>query len=251
MKFRILLFLSFISSFLAHAQVDRSNPNEYEEKKTALMRNEVSYGFTLHSAGFGFDFRRGKHITGYRKRMFEGELVSMKHPKEIRSVNPYFENAKSYVYGKLNQIIVLRGGIGEQKVLYSKAERTGIEIRMNYTGGLSLAFAKPIYLDVLNDATDYPYDYMEVKYDPEKHFIDEIIGRASYFKGFGEMNVFPGLYGKMGFSFDWGTNEAGVKSIEVGVVGDIYYKEIPMMAYNENHPYYFNFYLTMLFGKKW
>ena len=187
----------------------------------------------MHTAGFGIDVRRGKHITGYRKRMLDFEFVSMRHPKEIRSVNPYFENAKSYVYGKLNQIFVLRAGVGEQRVLYSKQERGDFEIRMNYSGGFSLAFAKPVYLEILNDTTDYPFDFFIDRYDPEKYFIDQIIGRASFFDGFGQMSLYPGLTGKIGFSFDWGTHDDGVKSLEAGMVADGYLKSIPMMAYNK------------------
>lgn len=246
--FRIFLFL--IISVAACAQ-QNVNSNEYEETKPVLMRNEVSYGFTLHSAGFGIDVRRGKHVTGYRKRMLDFEFVSVKHPKEVRTVNPYFENAKSFVYGKLNQIFVLRSGIGEQRVLFSKQERGNFEVRMNYTGGFSLAFAKPVYLELLVDSTDYPYDYFIDRYDPDKYYIDQIIGRSSFFDGFGQMKLYPGLFGKFGFSFDWGTRDDGIKSLEAGIVGDLYFTEVPMMAYNKNHPYFFNFYITVLFGKKW
>ena len=58
--------------------------------------------------------RKGKNITANKKRMWEAEIVNMKHPKEVRSVNPYFDNAKSFFYGKLNSMMVVRAGIGQQ-----------------------------------------------------------------------------------------------------------------------------------------
>ena len=65
-----------------------------------LYRNEQSFGIILHSNGWGINYNRGKHVTGYKKRMFEFDFVGMKHPKEVKTVHN--ENAKSYVYGKLN-----------------------------------------------------------------------------------------------------------------------------------------------------
>ena len=248
-SFILVYFIGFCID--VKAQQEAPNPNEYQEYKPVLMRNQVTYGLTAHTAGFGIDVRRGKHITGYKLRVLDFEFVSMRHPKEIRSVNPYFENAKSYVYGKLNQVFVLRSGVGEQRTLFSKAERGNFQICMNYNFGFSLAFAKPVYLEILNDSTDYPFDYFIDRYDPNKYYIDQIMGRASFFEGIGHTKIYPGIYTKLGFNFDWSSRDEGVKALEVGIIGDVYYKSIPMMAYNTNHPYYVNFYLTFLFGRKW
>ncbi|MFH0867027.1 MAG: hypothetical protein V1904_12595, partial [Bacteroidota bacterium] len=84
-----------------------------------LLRKEKSGFVMLHTSGIGLGYRSGKHITGYKKRMFEIEITGMKHPKEIKSINPYFDNAKSYVYGKENYFFILRGGMGRQKVINS------------------------------------------------------------------------------------------------------------------------------------
>ena len=70
----------------------------------------------------------------------------MKHPKQIRVINPYYYNARSYVYGKLNHVYMLRIGYGFKKLLNRKPYWGGIELRVLYMGGLSLAFAKPVYL---------------------------------------------------------------------------------------------------------
>ena len=102
-----ILFVGLIAlnSFSLMAQL---NPNEFVEEKPVLMKNEATYGVNTHTSGtIGFQFRRSFNITGYKKRIYEGDFIGMRHPKEIRTVNPYFDNAKSYVFGKLNSFNVL------------------------------------------------------------------------------------------------------------------------------------------------
>lgn len=249
-KMKRVLFIVFIS--ISSFSFGQQNPFEYEEEKPPLMKNEFSFGLNIHTSGWGLDFRRGKHITGYKKRVFEAELVSMKHAKEIRSVNPYFDNAKSFFYGKMNTLTVLRTGVGKQKVIYSKAEKGGVEVRLNYTAGLSLGFAKPVYLNILYPTQyDREYEVVVEKYDPEKHYIDNIYGRAPFTEGFSEIKVYPGGYAKLGFSFESGNYADDVKVIEVGAALDAFGKKIPIMAYAENNQFYFNFYINLLYGRKW
>lgn len=231
----------------------QSNPNEFTEAPPVLLRNEVSFGINLHSSGWGVDFRRGKNLTVSKKRMFEAEFVGIKHPKEIKSLNPYFENSKSFVYGKLNSVSVLRAAMGYQRVIAGKGEQGGVEIRFNYTGGLSIGFAKPVYLNIITQNSDRPgfIALTTEKYDPEKFSIDDIYGRAPFTKGLGETKIYPGLYLKTGLSFEYGALDRDVKIIEVGVTVDAYGKTIPIMAFSHNRQVHFNFYINILYGRKW
>jgi len=233
----------------------QQNPNEYEETPPVLMKNELSFGFSLHSSGWGLDFRRGKNLTVSKKRMYEIELVGMHHAKEIKSVNPYYENSKSYVFGKLNSLTVLRGAVGFQRVIAGKGERGGVEIRVNYTGGLSLGFAKPIYLNIIPmEITDPDQFVLSVeKYDPENpnHTQEYIYGRASFTEGLDEIKVYPGAYAKLGLSFEYGAQDDDVRILEVGMTADAYYKTVPIMALTHNNQLYFNFYINLLYGRKW
>jgi hypothetical protein len=250
---KIGLFALVLTACIAFAAPSRGqvNPNEYQEPPTILMKKEWGLGVQLHTAGWGIDYRRGKNITGYKKRIFEVEIVNIKHPKEIRSVNPYFENAKSFFYGKLNSITVIRGGLGRQRTLFSKAEKDGVEVRLLYSGGLSLALAKPIYLYILYPtAFDGEYELVEEQYDPEKHFIDNIYGRAPYTSGLDQIKPFPGGYAKMGLSFEYGGNPESIRCLEGGICVDAYAKPLPIMAIAKNNSVYFNFYINWLFGKR-
>lgn len=214
-----------------------------------LRKQEFTGGFVLHSQGFGAILRRSKNKTFMRKRVIELEAVSMEHPKELRSVNPYYENTSSYNYGELNQVVVTRLGYGRHNVIYAKFDK-GVEIRYLYIGGLSVAWAKPIYLEIGYPAIPYEYIATE-RYDPERHFVDNIYGRASELTGIDKMRLYPGLYGRFGFSFDYAKQQKNISTIETGVIIDYYIQDVPMMAKIKNDPYYLTFYVSLQFGTRW
>lgn len=257
-KYLILfLLLPFAASVFAQEKTIREEDKDLlsEDSDTEiLLKQEASGGLVLHSNGWGFIFRRGTHATAKKKRMWEIEAVSMKHPKEFKSVNPYFENAKGYIYGKQNSLLVLRGGYGHQRVIYHKEDRRngGVEVRYHYYGGASLGLTKPVYLEILIP-TNVPFEFTLTteKYNPDEHYIDNIYGKAPFAKGLNEIKVNPGVYLKSGFSFEYASRQDNIRTIEAGVVVDGYYKKIPIMALTENKQVFLSFYVNIQFGAKW
>jgi hypothetical protein len=242
-------FLFLVLFVNAYAQT--TNPNEYEEHKPLLYRNEISYGITAHSSGWGLDFRRGFHNTGVKKYIVEGEYITMRAVKEIKTLNPYYDGAKSYVFGKLNALNVLRFGVGEQRTIFTKSERGRIGIQLNYSVGFSLGLAIPVYLQIVSDPGNQYYNYTVERYDPEIHTIDKIVGRGPLFRGIGNLKPYPGAYAKMGFNFDWNQSDDRLSSLETGIMCDLYATDIPIMAFIDNQNVFFNFYISLMFGHKW
>lgn len=255
-KLSLFLFLLLTTTPL-FAQQDRMDiPADTAnlEDREILLKHEFTFGALLHSNGWGINLRRGKHKTAKLKRMLELDIVSMKHPKEIKSVNPYFENSKGFVYGKQNTFTIGRIGYGGQWVLVQRQDRRGggVEIRAHVYGGISLGFAKPVYLEILVP-TNVPFEFSlsSEKYNPNEHYIDNIYGKAPFTKGLDELKVYPGLYFKAGMSFEYASRQDNIKAIEAGIVIDGYYKEVPIMAFADNYPYFFSLYIGFNFGKRW
>ena len=243
-------FLLILIVFLP-ACVWAQNPVLPDDETSRHLKNEAVGGGLLHQNGWGVFFRRGIHKTGYIKKIYEVEAVSMSSPKELSIVNPAFPSGTSFVYGKLNSLMILRTGYGLQKVLYSKAERAGVEVKYNYFGGISWGLVKPVFLDILHATSMGDYDIRTEKYDPQKHAVDSIFGKASFVNGLSQLQVYPGLYGKFGLNFEFGAYEDVVKAIEVGVVVDAYLKPIPLMANITNNNIYLSFYLSFMYGGRW
>jgi hypothetical protein len=261
MRFRVSFFILVLFSLALQAQdssvVVALKPIEAGDEATILYRKEASGGITIHSNGWGLTFKSGKHETGFRKRMLDFEVISMTHPKEYRTTNPYYDGAKSYIFGKLNHVFLVRGGWGYQNILFSKAERSGVEVRYNYYGGIDLGIAKPVYLDILQIDPLNPSDSFKIvvtkRYDPndEEQTIENIYGSASFFTGFGKMKIYPGVYGKFAINFEYAGWQRKIAAIETGMMVDFFPEAIPIMAYNKNENVYFNFYISILWGGKW
>ena len=252
MYFRILVFSCLI--FFTSTAFAQKNPNEFEEEKPVLMRNDASFGILAHSNGIGIEGKRSFMQTYKKKWFLEAQLVGMKHPKEIKTINTRFENPKSFIYGKMNTLTILRTTIGQQHVLFGKADRTGVEVRINYTGGLSLGLAKPIYLIIDRSQSDNFSNYVEEKYDPENVFhndVDKIVGRAPFTRGLDEIKPYPGIFLRTGLNFEYAPYHEDIKALEVGVGLDAYPTEVPIMAFTKNKQFFLSFYITLIYGQKW
>lgn len=224
----------------------------YDETRV-LYRKELLGGIMIHGDGWGVNFFHGKHTTAKDRRMLGVEIASMKHPKEIKSFNPFYEDSRGYFYGKQNTMLVLRPTFGGKHQIADKIRRSGVEVNYVWGIGPSLAFVKPVYLQI-GKPDNFPYEIIVTeRYDPAVHDIQNIFGRASWFNGFGEMRIYPGGFGRFGFNFEHSGQASGIKAIEVGASIDAYPVVVPIMAELDdvqNKQFFFQFYLAVQFGKK-
>ncbi len=243
----VLAVILILTGDICTGQTVSSN----QDSVKILMRKEHTFSFNLNTQGGGIGFRTGHHLTGYKKLMYDFDLVMIKDPKEIKSLYPIDQNSKSYIYGKLNYFFILRGGTGIQKVINSKPYWGGVEVRYFYFGGVDIGITKPVYLYIWNyDASSNTASISTERYDPSKHDIDNIYGRAPFTEGLGGIQIHPGVYGKFGFNFEFGKEEEKIRCLEVGLNIDAFPQSIPIMAY-ENHKHFFlTFYVSYNFGKR-
>lgn len=239
--FRQLICLLMLSGcWAAHAQY----PAPYKEERSVLYRNEASGALFIHSTGWGLQARRGKNITDAKKRIYEIDITSLKHPKEY-SISPQIDNGQSFVYGKQRGFLLLRTGMGFQNVIFDKGERGGVQIRYLYCGGLDIGITKPIYYQVSPGISN-----TTIPFNPSLTETN-ILGTGSFFKGFGALGFSPGIYGKGGFSFEYGSSYQSLTAIEVGAIVDVFLQPVPIMAVVPNKSIFLGFYIELLYGKKW
>lgn len=243
-KIVVLIFLfSFIQTITAQNTV-------FEEKRT-IYKKEESFGGLVHTRGFGLTYRYGKYTSGFTRKIYDVDLVGMKHPKEIKTFTSAFDNSSGYVYGQLNSVLILRGGIGRHNTFVSKQSVRGISISSILSGGFSLLYTKPVYLEVIKvDSISGELSSEVERYSPEKHSQYEILGKASYFRGFFNGTYYPGVFAKYALSFESSRQADRINALEVGAILDVYIQEIPMMANDFNKRYFFNLYVSLTFGAK-
>ncbi len=245
MRFLAIILLVWATAFSATAQ--ETAP---QEQTRLFYRSFLSGGVTLHSNGMGLNFRKGKRKTGFKKHLFEAELVTMKHPKEYKSFNPYFDDSRGFVFGKENALLVLRPSYGRQRILYTKDAKRGVQISYLIMGGPTLGFVKPVYLEIASSGQIGRVVVSTERYDPEEHSLDEIFGRAPMLTGINELSVIPGGQAKFAFQFEYAPEDDLIRAVETGFVVDFFAKEVPIMAFADNRQLFYSFYINWQFGKK-
>lgn len=242
-KFLILAFIILSSADFLMAQ------GEIDNQLRVMLRDESTFGAFLSSNGFGANYRYGFWRNARNQFIIDGDFSYVKHPKEVKTTVAYDFSTHRYVYGKQNLFWELKGAAGWQKELYRKHDKSGISVRLFYSGGVSIGFMKPIYYEVytfstIGEATNKEY----MKFDASIHQT-QIGGRGPFFKGFNELKVVPGLYGKTGFSFEYSQKDAIVHALEAGLSLTVYPKDIPIMATEKNSFLFFNLIVGYRFGR--
>jgi hypothetical protein len=247
MRLKFLTLILMVSSLEFFAQ---SAPEVIEsgEELNVLYRHEATFKIFAHSRGYGIGYRRGKHISAKTKSLLEFEGLTLRHPKEIK-VKGSEENAKRFVYGKLNSVAVARVGTGLQNIIYKRADRKSVEIRTSYVIGAALAFVKPYYVLVYRGSGP-KHEIHSVKYNSETFTQDSVVGHGPFFDGLDELMIYPGVHGKFNVSFEYAPYSHWVRAIETGVAADYYPKAIPIMARNPAENLMVTLYVGFVFGKK-
>ena len=223
---------------------------DLDEQQKIFFRNEYSFGVQLNSDGVGFGYRIANRTNYLNKNILEFELGTIKHPKEYKLTS---YEGRSFVYGKKNFPMYFRASIGRQRELYPKADLGGVSIRFLYSAGPTLAVYKPVYYRV-EYLTPIINRYGELEwvliYEDEKFGASSqpIVGKSSFFKGFDEVKVIPGVFAKMAFAFEYSKDDKIIHAVEVGANVNAYLKEIPIMATNDNKSIFLSLFVSYRFG---
>lgn len=262
---RLFFFILIIAAFVSH---DLTGQNDlYPEDdalKGVIYRKELAFDTRLHTNGFAFAVNFGDIITYKRSKYYQLELGYLRDPREqkqTRNIGVLFNSSSnSFKLGKQNNVFTLRGGVGRKKFISNKARRKGIAIGYSYEMGPSIAILKPYYLQLQYDVEVDGRTRTELrteKYSPENadKFLDfrEIYGSAGFSKGLRELTFIPGAQAKAGLFFSLGAFDEYIKSVEVGLMADVFIKKIPIMVETEsisNKPYFINLYLHLQLGKR-
>lgn len=245
MKKLISIFF-VLASFIAFGQLPAKQDNKVG------FRSEWFGGVVLHSHGWGGTLSYAKFKTYKKYNIFTLDYVTLKHPKEFKVVNQVLEDARGYKFGKLNAFSKFRLGYGQRYMLYEKLRENGVQIYFTGQIGANMGILKPIYLEILNyDINGNVQSLSDEKYDPNIHNQLNIYGKASSLKGINESKLIFGAHAKAGFTFDFSKDREKVRALETGIVVDFYPQKVPIMAYIQNKQMFINFYINILFGKKY
>lgn len=259
----IILFVSvfFVASPGVHGQTT-VQPKQMEYQYVGILyTGEWSIDVRLHTNGLAVAANFGKIRKYYLTRYYHIELGYLKHPKEfkqnlrIQNSVALFNSSNSFIFGKQNSLLMLRGGIGEKRYFSEKAKRKGLAVGISYEAGPSIGLLKPYYLDLIRIEDDGVTDYISSeKYSEENEDIflniSRIFGHSGFSKGLDEVKLISGIHGKFALHFAPGAFDKYVRAIEAGLILDVYFKDVPLMAIDDNRPFFFNLYLAVQLGRR-
>jgi hypothetical protein len=214
--------------------------------------NTISYhhifysGLQLNNNGFGVNFVRGFHKTIKKKKLYELALTTLKHPREVKVISS--DGSSGFVFGKKNSVYNLRFGKGQHNVLAYKPFGEGVELKFIYATGIVTTFLKPIYYFITYG--DNQTVSLE-QFDEKRHNEYNIRQTGPFFKGFYDIVVQPGIFGKFALNFEYATQRSSLRSLELGAFIDGYYKNVEILAFAKNYSIIVSLYLSLQFGKKW
>ena len=247
------------------------------EKVGIIYPIENNFGFRVSSNGFGAYYENLKFKTVNNKRFMTVDFyyyIDFKEKQITTFPFPGNNLQNSYHYGKLNDLFGFRFAYGIRKALTDKTEDDEVQISYTLAGGITLGFLKPYYLDIsygkrVFDQGSRNYFYEEQRVEAESFsqtnariFLTQQIvnlsgddfayikGSSSFGEGFSQLQLIPGLHGRFGFNFDWGTKDIIVKQMEVGIMLDLYNKAMPMYFNNYNSQFNFSVYYSLGIGRR-
>jgi hypothetical protein len=222
-----------------------------------VYNRETTFNFKLTTnRGFAAGMEFGRLRTYYKTTCFSFNIGEIKSPKEQRqSADPQVSRSfRPYVFGKQNNLFMLRGAWGAKRYFSEKAKQKGVALGINYSFGPSLGLLKPYYL-ALRRVGDTPGQsrVTHEKYSEENAdiFLDNtrILGASPFTKGFSELSLLPGANASIALHLDWGAFDEFVKALEIGLMLDVFAKEAPILV-EQNSPMFFNFFINLQLGKR-
>jgi hypothetical protein len=259
---KILVALSLLLLSLSVWSQGSTEPKTKQEKKSArrekinqMIRQEEEgevvfhkqsvFGFKMSSDGYGFSYELGKYKTNRKTILYQFEFNEKKHPKEKKiSLFDGF-GFSNIVFGKMNNFYQAKLGLAQQTRIGGKGNKNGVAVSGILGGGLSIGLMKPYLVDVNINGSEAQSTFPTI--------IDSsyaINGASGFLKGWGDVKINPGAHVKMAMRFDYGRFNESVTAIEVGLMGEYYAQKVPQLAYVDQKNFFFNAYISILFGRR-
>ncbi len=240
-----------------NAKKDRINYRLRMEEEGDLVFNKHNiFGIRLATDGYGISFEKGKFKTTTKTLLFQFELNEKKSPKEHKiSTSQDDASINSMVLYKINNFYEFKAAVGQQRLIGGKGNKNGVSVTALYSGGLSLALLKPYFIEVYNVNTRETSQstWLDlVKNDTATGGNNNLQPASAdgFTVGWDHLSVKPGINAKGAMRFDYGRLNQTVSAIEVGLTGEFYFQKIPQVVDVPFKQFFFNAYVSILFGSR-
>lgn len=252
---RLFIAITFaLSPVILDAQeISIGSDQDKPIEERIIYNHETTINATIHTQGLGVGVKTGRIRSIYQSSYWDFEFSYLRSLKQIPIINTSYFSMTTFIYGKLNEVFVLRGGYGGERRIYGKPYWGGVELRWLYEGGFSLGLLKPYYYTVSVAQIGLNGEYNLVvenhTFDDESEWV-EVIGKAPFGYGLDEIKLRPGIHAKTGLSFEIGSSKPRAQAIDVGAVAEYFPQGISMMAENPKEHLILTLYLSYRWGSR-
>ena len=226
-----------------------NNMLRMEEEGDLIFNKHNIFGIRLATDGYGISFEKGKFKTPSRTLLFQFELNEKHDPKEHHiSATSDGINFSSVVPYKLNNLYEFKLAMGQQHLLGGKGNKNGVAVTYLYTGGVTVGMLKPYYLDIQNQITGATTRKTFDQMASDTTEGDYITGASGFTVGWGNLKIKPAVNAKQAMRFDYGRLNQSITAIEVGLTEEYFFSKIPLVYMVPQHTFFFNAYVSILFG---
>ncbi len=224
------------------------------EEGVLVYRKQNILGIQLRTNGYGGFYEMVRMKTNRKTNIYRLDITEIKHPKEEKQAGGGVFFGNPFIYGKLNNFYQATLGFGQQYILGQKGNKNGVAVTAVYSGGLALGLLRPYYVEVSNTIGG---ENLIIKYSQKDSALflglsptSDIVGGGGLRKGWSEIKMKPGGFLKAALRFDYGRFNEVVSGIEVGVSGEFYSSKIPILFNQKEKQFFFQGYISMLFGRR-
>lgn len=254
----ILTVLSILSiSMLSAQSLKEAIKNQ---PQNIIYNTEMSGMLRFHTNGFALGFNYGQLKSYYKTTTWQFEFIQLKHPREYLDRVDFTPmrpggTPNSFTYGKQNDFFAFHAGYGQKYYFSGKAKKQGVAVGVSWAVGPTVGFIKPYYLELYRfDNNGLPIGTIAQSYSEENSSLflnpGAIAGGAGFGYGFDEVSLAFGGQARAALHLDWGAFEEIVRALEVGIMIDVYNKQVPIMLTEDNQPYFINLYFSVELGKR-
>lgn len=222
-----------------------------EEEGDPAFKKQSIFGIKLSTDGYGLSYEKGKYKTPRKTLLFQFELNEKKNRKEEKTATGpqnIIGQSNSVVWGKVNNFYQFKMGLGQQFLIGGKANKSGVSVSAIYAGGVSIGMAKPYLINVVENPSNQNSPVVRKKFTDTTGGL--VLGASGFTYGWNEVKIKPGLHAKIAMRFDYGRFNETVSAIEAGLNAEYYFSEVQQLLYNKPKNFFFNAYITIMFGRR-
>ncbi|MCB9247004.1 MAG: hypothetical protein H6606_11320 [Flavobacteriales bacterium] len=178
------------------------------------------------------------------------DLVTHRHPREIKIINPSVQNPRAYVFGKLYHTALLRLDWGIERELVRRNDWNRLGLTGRLQAGPTFGIQRPVYLSIYRPGVNDMIGIIRSeRYDPDVHTSqDNILGYSDKRNGWDELEYHAGMNAQISFDLQWTGDNGGFKSLRIGGAADYFPGGLPIMALTENPDLSLTLFLSLIWG---